>query len=321
MAAVGALRKPSRRMLAIALLVVALLGGGFLWFRTSSFVAVEQVQVDGVHGVQSGALEAALVAQARQMSTMDVNVHALEAAVARFHLVRAIAVQASFPHSLRISVTEQLPVAVLSSGGQRTAVAADGLVLGHELARGALPSVPTSSQLSVGEVVGSHRLRSFLTVLGAAPAPLLPLVGHIYHGPQGLTVKMRDGLLVYFGDGSRPHAKWASLAAVLANPESAGATYIDVRLPERPAAGMPEGDELASEGAEVSATDPSSAALAASLASAVNGGASSSSGSTLAEEPEAEVSAEVAEEPTEETAEASSGAEVEGEYQPEAEVP
>ncbi|HEY1689649.1 MAG TPA: FtsQ-type POTRA domain-containing protein [Solirubrobacteraceae bacterium] len=315
------LRKPSRRIVLIALLLIAIFSGGFLWFRSSSFVAVERVQIGGVHGVQAGAVEAALVAQARQMSTMNVNVGALEAAVARFHLVRSISVKANFPHSLQISVTEQLPVAVLSAGGQRTAVASDGLVLGRSLAAGNLPMVPTSSQLSVGEVVGSHRLRSFLTVLGAAPSPLLRLVKQIYHGAQGLTLKMKDGLLVYFGDASRPHAKWASLAAVLANSESAGAIYVDVRMPERPAAGMPEGEETgASEGAEVSATDPSSAALAETLASAVDSAVSPSSASTI-EEPEEEVGAEVTEEPSEETTESSADAEAEGEYESEATEP
>lgn len=314
-----ALRKPSRRTLVVALLAAAILSGGFLWFRGSSFVAVDSVQVSGVHGVDAGAVEAALVAQAREMTTMEVNVAALEASVAHLHLVRSIAVKASFPHTLQISVGEQLPVAVLSPpSGPRTAVAADGLVLGSSLAADNLPALPVSVQLKAGEVVASHRLRSFLTVLGATPAPLLRFVERIYHGPQGLTIKMKDGLLVYFGDASRPHAKWASLAAVLSDPESTGATYVDVRLPERPAAGMPEGAEAGStEGAQVSATDPSSAALAASLASAVNGGSSTSISPAAGSE---EALTGATESPAEAPAEASSGTEAgygvpaEGEY-------
>ena len=58
---------------------------------------------------------------------------------------------------------------------------------------------------------------------------------------MGLTLVLRRNLLVYFGDDSRPHAKWLSLARVLADPSSAGASYIDVRLPERPAAGFAPG--------------------------------------------------------------------------------
>ena len=52
---------------------------------------------------------------------------------------------------------------------------------------------------------------------------------------------LRGGLLAYFGDATLPHAKWLSLARVLADPSSAGASYVDVRLPERPAAGFAAG--------------------------------------------------------------------------------
>ncbi len=80
-----------------------------------------------------------------------------------------------------------------------------------------------------------------LNVLGAAPGELDRLAEKAFYGPRGLTVQMRDGLLVYFGDASRPHAKWLALAAVLADKSSAGATYVDVRLPGKPAAGFPPG--------------------------------------------------------------------------------
>jgi hypothetical protein len=80
-----------------------------------------------------------------------------------------------------------------------------------------------------------------LSVLGAAPAPLAKHVERMFMGPKGLTAAMRNGLLVYFGDATRPHAKWLSLARVLADSSSTGAAYIDVRLPSRPAAGFPAG--------------------------------------------------------------------------------
>jgi hypothetical protein len=104
-------------------------------------------------------------------------------------------------------------------------------------------------------------------------------------GAEGVTVAMRSGLLIYFGDATRPHAKWLSLARVLADPSSAGASYVDVRLPERPAAGFagtgaPEANTAAAEPG--SASDPATAAeLAAGLTAAL-GGASPSGASTQA---------------------------------------
>jgi cell division protein FtsQ len=135
----------------------------------------------------------------------------------------------------------------------------------------------------VGKRVGGGHLRAYLQVLGAAPAPLLPLISRLYVGSQGLTVRMRNGLLIYFGDASRPHAKWDSLVTVLTAQGSAGASYVDVRLPERPAAGVPSGGVGSGESGQVSASDPTSAALAASLARAVDGEASASTTPTQAE--------------------------------------
>jgi hypothetical protein len=170
------------------------------------------------------------------------------------------------------------PVAVLRTGGMETAVAGDGVALGSRLISPSLPRLPATVVPMRGRRVRNPQLLRYLTLLGAAPRPLLPYVSKLYVGAQGLTARLRGGLTVYFGDTSRPHAKWDSLITVLLQGSSKGASYIDVRLPERPAAGGFSGSESeapsgegASEAAQVSASDPTSAALAASLAAAVNG--------------------------------------------------
>lgn len=219
-----------------------MLGGGWLLLRTSPLVSVERVEVTGVHGANAAAIKSALSEAARHMSTLDVHVGSLRAAVAPFRVVRDLRVSAGFPHDLRIGVIEQLPVAALSVEGVRTAVAADGVVLGPALLTDSLPAVTdTAAEPLTGQRVKSPSLLAGLTVLGAAPASLARLATRVYMGPKGLTVTMRNGLRVYFGGADTPHAKWLSLARVLADPSSAGASYVDVRLPERPAAGFPNG--------------------------------------------------------------------------------
>jgi cell division protein FtsQ len=234
-----------RRRLRIALLAVViampLLGGAWLLLRKSAFVSVQQVQITGVHGPEAHAVQASLTQAAHRMSTLDVSVGALRAAVAPLRVVRAVRAVPRFPHGLRIEVSEQLPVAALTVAGVRTAVAADGVVLGPRLLSGALPSVGGYRLPAPGELVHGAGLLAALSVLGAAPAPLARHVERVFTGARGLTVAMRNGLLVYFGDATRPHAKWLSLARVLADSSSAGAAYVDVRLPGRPAAGFPAG--------------------------------------------------------------------------------
>jgi cell division protein FtsQ len=208
-----------------------------MWLRHSSFVAVRHVHVSGVHGADAKAIEAALTGAARRMSTLDVNVHALRAAVAPFAVVHDLHASGSPPHGLSIQVTEQLPVAALLAGGSRTAVAADGVVLGPALLSSTLPALSGSYAPATGARVTDGGLLESLTVLGAAPEPLAKVVARVYTSASGLTLAMRNGLLAYFGDAIRPHAKWAAFARVLADSSSAGATYVDVRVPEHPAAG------------------------------------------------------------------------------------
>ena len=283
-------RGVTARRMGIALAVLALLGGGWLLLRKSPLVSVEHVQIAGVQGVDAGPIDAALRGAARGMSTLGVNTAALRAAVAPYRVVRELTVSTSFPHGLRIDVVEQLPVAVLSIGGVHTAVAGDGVVLGPQLLaseRVPLPAITLaagSATLADLRSVGGHvedaTARAELRVLGAAPRVLLGWVSRVFAGPEGLTVAMRNGVAIYFGGATRPHAKWLSAARVLSDPSSAGATYVDVRAPERPAAGTTAAGGLAGDTANgqasASATDATSAALANVLAEAITGGSSAS---------------------------------------------
>jgi cell division protein FtsQ len=272
--------------------------------RGSSLVAVEHVHIAGVHGAGAAQIRAALDDAATRMTTMDFHAGALRSAVGSYAIVGAVRVKTSFPHTVSIEVSERPPVAALVSAGQRTAVAADGTVLGPSLLSRALPTVSGSIEPVTGARVGEATTLAALAVLGAAPAPLARFVTRVYNdGPEGLTVAMRNGLLVYFGNDTRPHAKWLSLARVLTSPSSAGALYVDVRLPERPAAGFsaisgatsatvpssgtPTSNAASSSSSVQSANaDPTAAALAASLERAVGG-----SSTTTAATPESEASA------------------------------
>jgi cell division protein FtsQ len=285
-----------RRLLRIALLAAAaslpLLGGGWLWLRQSPFVSVRRVRIDGVHGPGARAVETALRRAALGMSTLDVDTRALRAAVAPLRVVRDVRAIPSFPHALRIQVLEQLPVASLDVAGVRTAVAADGVALGAALLSGALPSVSGVSVPAPGRRVSGAGLLADLVVLGAAPAQLRMHVERVFTGARGLTVAMRDGLLVYFGDDTLPHAKWLSLARVLADASSAGASYVDVRLPSHPAAGFPAGvappDAGATAGEGTAEPDASQESTIAALAAGLAAGSGiATSGASTGEAEEA----------------------------------
>ena len=293
-------RRLSARLLVYATLSLALLGGSWMWLRDSSLVSIEHVHIAGVHGPQAIEIRRALDAAASGMSTLHFNSAALRAAVARYPQVAAIEASASFPHSLSIGVRERHAVATLLGPGVRTAVAADGNVLGPALVTGSLPTVAVKASPAPGTQPREASALEAATVLGAAPARLLAYVTRAYDGPEGLTLQMRDGLLVYFGDASRPHAKWLSLARVLASPDAAGALYVDVRLPERPAAGFTQpGSAQASAStltaAQAGSSDPAAAKLAEQLSREVGGVVSSGESQRESESATSSSSAEAGE--------------------------
>jgi cell division protein FtsQ len=274
-------RKRLRLAVLAGTIALPLIGGGWLWLRHSSLVAVQHVRVSGVHGSEAQAIEAALTGAAKRMSTLDVSTSKLRAAVAPYPVVGDVRVHTSFPHGLSIQVIEQSPVATLSAGGVKTAVAANGVVLGEAHASSSLPTLSSQVQLSPGEHVRETTLLGELTVLGAAPKGLTKSVQRAYSSSKGLTLVMHSGLRAYFGDSSRPHAKWTALVRVLADPGSVGASYVDVRVPERPAAGFPAGvTPPAVAGAEgetaaSSASGESEQSLAEKLSAAVGGSSTS----------------------------------------------
>jgi hypothetical protein len=83
---------------------------------------------------------------------------------------------------------------------------------------------------------GPARERVF--VAAAAPPLLLPRVQSIsiQHG-RGVVAQLDNGPVIIFGRPVELGRKWMAATAVLAQHSSQGATFIDVRMPERPVAG------------------------------------------------------------------------------------
>jgi cell division protein FtsQ len=218
-------------------LALTLLSAYRFWFRDSSFVAVRHVTVTGLTTSDAPRIRTALTAAAHEMSTLHVQQAALDAAVAGFPVVKGVVAEPAFPHGLKIRVVEERPVALLAVGGERLLLAPDGGVLrgvatGHPLAlirsRGAVPQDTLTERAPL----------SALRVVAAAPALLAARISSVGQASgQGLVVKLRSGPEVIFGGAGRVAAKWAAAAAVLADPSSRGASYVDVRLPGRPVAG------------------------------------------------------------------------------------
>ncbi|MDQ6606381.1 MAG: FtsQ-type POTRA domain-containing protein, partial [Actinomycetota bacterium] len=210
------MRRPSRRAVVVLAAVGALVLGGWLWLRDSSLVSVHRVTVTGVSGPDAEQIRTALVASARTMTTLDVQMGPLRTAVQPYPVVKALQVSSQFPHGIEIHVVEQIPVAAISVDGKTTAVAADGTLLHDVVATSLLPVIPLRVPPG-GTRLTDSAARAAVAVLAAAPYELLAHVTRVTSDrSRGLVAQLRNGPSIYFGDAHGLAAKWAAAVAALA---------------------------------------------------------------------------------------------------------
>jgi cell division protein FtsQ len=209
----------------------------FGWFRDSSLVAVRDVKVEGVGGADREPIVAALTDAGRDMSTLHVQSDSLQDAVREFPTVASVSADPGFPHGLTVHVTERRPALIAADGNRQVAIAGDGSLLpglqvkGDDLPELRLDELPASGRLT-GDPLSEAR------AIGAAPAPLRPLIADVaLSGDFGIVLTMRGGIELRFGTGGSLEQKWAAVAAILADRQLTSLSYVDVRVPERPAAG------------------------------------------------------------------------------------
>jgi cell division protein FtsQ len=223
-----------RRLLAIGLAAVALVAGYFLWLRDSSLVAVEQVKVEGLSSLTDPEAAAALERAAQGMTTLHVELDELGRAVATYPTIRSLSASPSFPSGLTITVVERPPVAVAGESG--VPVAADGTLLPEvDVGKQQLPAIDVDVGEGGGTLDGPAREQAI--VLGAAPEPLSAVVERSTTADSGIEVALSNGIVLRFGDAARAGAKWEAAARILADPGLTSLTYIDLRIPDRPAVG------------------------------------------------------------------------------------
>ncbi len=235
-------RRHLRLVLAVAVLAAVLASAG-LWLRTSSLVAVERVEVSGIQGHQAKQIRGALTTAGLDMTTLALDKAALQDAVSAYPIVRNLRTTTDFPHGLRIDVNAYVPVATVTAGGSALAVAFDGVLLRGAPTRG-LPVVGLKRMPAGDRVRDADAMRA-IGLMAAAPAALRARIDRVFRSSRGISAALQDGPKLYFGGDERARAKWAAAAEVLRQSSSRGASYVDLRLPDRPVAGgfKPRTDE------------------------------------------------------------------------------
>lgn len=234
---------PSRRSLALGALVAVAAGGMYLIARETPMFAVRSIEVEGA---SPAVARQAHLALARYSGT---NLLALDGAAVLHTLdelptVVTASYDRSFPHTLRVRVVPESPVAVLRRGTGAWLASTRGRVIAS-VARARYPSLPriwlpARTDLVVGGFLGgdasasARALRAFVATRFAHRV----LWARVGHGE--LTMGLRSGLELEFGAPTELDLKIAvarTILPTLGQPSNGGPKYLDVSVPDRPVAG------------------------------------------------------------------------------------
>jgi cell division protein FtsQ len=232
---------PSGRSLAIGFGLIAAAAGAYAIARETSIFAVQRIEVEGAPPALAAQIRTALE-PLEGRSLVSFSSSAANRRLAVLPQIARVSYDRDFPHTLKVRVTVEQPVAVLRKAAEAWLVSSSGRVL-QELRPGTYPPLPriwlaAETDVAVGAPVETGEAVTVATALRGAhfPAHVLSVRDA---GAGQLVIQLAGGLEIRLGDLSNLAVKLAVAAAIV--PKSAGASYIDVSVPTRAVAGYPDG--------------------------------------------------------------------------------
>jgi cell division septal protein FtsQ len=232
---------PSGRSLLTGLLILLTAVGLYAAARTTSAFAVERIAVDGASPEVAAQVRAALVPAVGE-SLLGMDLASLAQRAQNVPMVAAATIDRGFPHTLRITVVPESPVAVLRQGAFSW-LAADGGRVVAELGKGARPGLPRiwlkrDVEIVLGERVAGLPLRAITAVAPLRARPLPVAVASVAVAERELTLVLRNGLSLRLGSTSDLAVKLEIARRIVGEPDLvADSNYLDLSVPERPVAG------------------------------------------------------------------------------------
>src|SRR4051812_16867144 len=236
------------RPLLAALVAIALVGGAvglYVAARQTSLFALNRIQVNGAPPEVAQEIRTVLAPyQGRSLVRFDAtDARRLVATVSE---VADVKFDRDFPHTLKVRVHLERPVAVLRRGADAWLVSASARVL-QALAKKPYPRLPRIWVPADTDVAVNATLAGVAAMGIAAVAPLKPLhigadVRQVLTSDSDLTLVLGSGTELRLGNSGDIKLKLSIAKQIL--PIADGAAYLDVSVPERPVAGynpQPEG--------------------------------------------------------------------------------
>ena len=247
---------PSWRVLAIGFGVLLAVSGGYVVARQSALFAVQTVQVEGAPPAVAASVRAALRPLEGE-SLLSLDLDSVASRLAAIPSVREASFDRAFPHTLRVTVAAERPVAVLRRGQEAWLVSARGRVI-RQLQRPRLSRlprlwVPTTVAAAAGDLLADREALKAVQALAAVKLGRDRLPASVTQAratDRELTLVLAAGTQLRLGTEEELDLKLAVARMVLLalDPNVDGwPAYIDLTVPNRPVVG---GDvsQLASEG-------------------------------------------------------------------------
>jgi cell division protein FtsQ len=235
---------PSARSLAVGVAVLLVAVGLYGLARGTSMFAVDRVEIKGASPELAAELRTFLHRYDGH-SLLALSAGDVEHRLRGLPTVRYAVADRAFPHTLRVDVTPERPVAVLRRGPDAWLVSGRGRVI-TPVPRSEAPTLPriwlpVTTDIEVGALLanapGGLAARSLATFVGSGFSQRVAFVKAV---DGQLTLGLRGGLEVRLGPPVDLRLKIAvarGLLPTLALPAAGGPDYLDLVVPERPVAG------------------------------------------------------------------------------------
>ncbi|RJS47660.1 cell division protein FtsQ/DivIB [Nocardioides cavernaquae] len=214
--------------IALVLLVLVGLLVALVWMVfASSVLAVRGVEVHGTSMLsRQQVTRAAGVVEGVPLARADLD--AIRARVENLAAVESVDVSRSWPHHVRIDVTERQAVAVIDEGDRLRGMDADGVVFRTYATRPKdLPLIRTAPDTR------TDAMSEAAEVIGVLPEKVSRRVAYVdVKTRDEIILTLRDGKKVLWGSADQAHDKARVLDALLAT--SKDATSYDVSVPGQP---------------------------------------------------------------------------------------
>jgi POTRA domain, FtsQ-type len=235
---------PSGRSLLAGLALVLVTAGLYGLARETSMFAVGTIRVEGTPPAVAAQVQRVLT-RYQGRSLVGVDASSVEQRIDALPTVRSATVDRAFPHTLRVHVVPELPVAVLRRGADSFLVSARGRVIAPipRATRRSLPRIwlPASTDIELGSFLGGPdgglAARSLAAFVGSGFPGRVTFVRAL---DGQITLGLRGGLEIGLGAPVDLRLKIAiahEIVPTLARPSAGGPTYLDIAVPERPVAG------------------------------------------------------------------------------------